>query len=119
MAFDGVLCVLFWMTLSQGAMSLALALPGGIPAPSAAVAPWLRRGRPHRAQRPLRAHLGARPTRPAGVVAPMEFLRLPIVALVGVWLYAEPLQIAVFVGAALILAGNLVGLRAETRRVGR
>ena len=105
MAFDGVLCVLFWMTLSQGAMSLAFALPGGIPAPSAAVAPWLvvvgLTG--------LSAHYSltsALAYAPAGVVAPMEFLRLPIIALVGVWLYAEPLQIAVFVGAALILAGN-------------
>jgi len=41
MRFDSVLCVLFWMTLSQSVMSLFLSLPGGIPAPSAATAPWL------------------------------------------------------------------------------
>jgi len=115
MAFDAVLCVLFWMTLSQGAMSLALALPGGIPLPSAEVAPWLvvvgLTG--------LTAHYSltsALAHAPAGVVAPMEFLRLPVIAFVGAWLYNEPLRLAVFAGAALIIGGNLVGLRAERRR---
>ncbi len=46
----------------------------------------------------------------------MEFLRLPIVAWVGMALYGEPLRVAVFAGAALIIVGNLVGLRAATRR---
>ena len=49
----------------------------------------------------------------------MEFVRLPLIALVGMWLYGEPLRLAVFLGAALIIAGNLVNLRAETRRAPR
>ena len=60
MRHDSVLCVIFWMTLLQGTASLLLSLPGGIPAPTAATAPWLarrRRDRPHRA---LCAHLGPR-----------------------------------------------------------
>jgi drug/metabolite transporter (DMT)-like permease len=116
MRFDSVLCVLFWMTLSQGAMSLLLSLPGGIPAPSAATLPWLVvvgvTG--------LTAHYSltsALGHAPASIVAPMEFLRLPVIALVGMWLYGEPLRLAVFVGAALIITGNLVNLRAEARRV--
>jgi drug/metabolite transporter (DMT)-like permease len=116
MRFDSVLCVLFWMTLSQGAMSLLLSLPGGIPLPSAATAPWLVvvgvTG--------LTAHYSltsALGHAPASIVAPMEFIRLPVIALVGVWLYGEPLRLAVFVGAGLIIAGNLVNLRAEARRV--
>jgi drug/metabolite transporter (DMT)-like permease len=115
MRFDSVLCVLFWMTLSQGLMSLALALPGGIPAPSAATAPWLLvvglTG--------LTAHYSltsALGYAPASIVAPMEFARLPFIALIGAWLYAEPLRLAVFLGAALIIAGNLINLRAERRR---
>ena len=32
------------------------------------------------------------------------------------WVYGEPLQPAIFVGAGLIIAGNLINLRAETRR---
>lgn len=115
MAFDTVLCVLFWMTLSQGLMSLALSLPGGVPLPSPAILPWVvvvgLTG--------LGAHYAltsALRYAPAGVVAPMEFLRLPIIAAVGMWMYGEPLRLAVFIGAAIIVAGNLFSLRAEARR---
>jgi drug/metabolite transporter (DMT)-like permease len=116
MRFDSVLCVLFWMTLSQGAMSLALSLPGGVPAPSANTLPWLVvvgvTG--------LSAHYSltsALGHAPASIVAPMEFIRLPLIAVVGMALYGEPLRLAVFVGAALIITGNFLNLRAETRRV--
>ena len=54
---------------------------------------------------------------PASIVAPMEFVRLPLIALVGMWVYGEPLRLAIFVGAGLIIAGNLINLRTETRRV--
>ena len=47
----------------------------------------------------------------------MEFVRLPLIALVGMWVYCEPFRLAIFVGAGLIIAGNLINLRAETRRV--
>lgn len=113
---DTVLCVIFWMTLLQGLASLVLSLPGGIPAPSAATAPWLLvvglTG--------LTAHYSltsALGHAAASIVAPMEFIRLPLIALVGMWIYGEPLRLAVFLGAALIIAGNLITLRAETRRV--
>ncbi|MCU0910338.1 MAG: DMT family transporter [Rhodobacteraceae bacterium] len=119
MAHDSVLCVLFWMTASQAVMGAALGAPGGIPLPSAAVLPWLLvvgvTG--------LTAHYSltsALSHAPATVVAPMEFLRLPVVAAVGALVYAEPLLASVFVGAAVILAANLVNLtgrrtpRAET-----
>ncbi len=115
MRHDSVLCVIFWMTLLQGLASLVLSLPGGIPAPSAATAPWLLvvglTG--------LSAHYSltsALGYAPASVVAPMEFIRLPLIALVGMWIYGEPLRAAVFLGAGLIVAGNLINLRAETRR---
>ena len=42
----------------------------------------------------------------------MDFARLPIIAVVGMVLYDEALEIAVFVGAALILASNLMNIRA-------
>ncbi len=115
MRHDSVLCVLFWMTLLQGTASLVLSLPGGIPAPSAATLPWLvvvgLTG--------LTAHYSltsALGYAPASIVAPMEFVRLPLIAFVGMWLYHEPLRLAVFAGAALIVTGNLINLRAETRR---
>lgn len=115
MRYDSVLCVLFWMTLSQTAMSLVLSLPGGIPWPSADVLPWIGvvglTG--------LSAHFAltsALSHAPAAVVAPMEFLRLPFFTLVGVWLYGEPLRIAVLAGAALIIGGNLLNLHGERNR---
>jgi drug/metabolite transporter (DMT)-like permease len=52
----------------------------------------------------------------ASVVIPLDFLRVPFIALVGWLLYAEPLDALVFAGAGLILAGIVWNLRAEARR---
>jgi drug/metabolite transporter (DMT)-like permease len=52
----------------------------------------------------------------ATLVVPLDFLRIPLIALVGWWLYGESLDIYVFAGAGLIIAGVLWNLRAETRR---
>ncbi|WP_118132785.1 DMT family transporter [Oceanicella sp. SM1341] len=118
MRHDTVLCVLFWMTLLQGLFGLALALPGGIAVPSQAMLPWVLIV----SVCGLTAHFcltSALQFAPASVVAPMEFLRLPVIALLGMWVYHEPLMAPVFVGAALILAGNVISVRAERRRAGR
>jgi drug/metabolite transporter (DMT)-like permease len=116
MRYDRVLCVLFWMTLLQGSASLVLSLRGGIPLPSADNLVWILivgiTG--------LSAHYAltsALGYAPASIVAPMEFVRLPLIALVGALLYGEDLKVSVFAGAALIIAGNLINLRVETRRV--
>ena len=50
------------------------------------------------------------------VVAPMDFLRLPIIAAVGVLIYGEALELWVFVGGALVLVGNYGNLMAEQRK---
>jgi drug/metabolite transporter (DMT)-like permease len=50
----------------------------------------------------------------ASVVVPMDFLRVPLTALAGWLLYSERLDAFTVLGAALILAGNLVNLRATT-----
>ena len=50
------------------------------------------------------------------VVAPMDFLRLPIIAAVGVLIYGEALELWVFVGGALVLVGNYGNLMAERRK---
>lgn len=52
----------------------------------------------------------------ATIVVPMDFLRLPLIAAVGAILYGEKVEIWVFVGAALILAGNLFSITMEKRR---
>lgn len=51
----------------------------------------------------------------ATFVMPFEFLRLPFVALVGFLLYAEPVELATLLGAALIFSGNYYSLRQEGR----
>jgi len=52
---------------------------------------------------------------PATVVTPIDFARLPVIAVVGMLLYAEPLDPWVFVGAVLIFAGNYYNIRMESR----
>jgi drug/metabolite transporter (DMT)-like permease len=52
------------------------------------------------------------------VVAPMDFIRLPLIAVVGMVLYGEPLELWVLAGGALVLLGNYGNLMAE-RRAGR
>ena len=53
---------------------------------------------------------------PATVVVPMDFLRLPLIALVGFILYNEGLDYFVFIGAMIMLAGNLINIRAEQKK---
>jgi drug/metabolite transporter (DMT)-like permease len=50
----------------------------------------------------------------ASVVVPIDFLRIPLIALVGWWLYGEAVDVYVFAGAGLIIAGVIWNLRAET-----
>ena len=50
----------------------------------------------------------------ATLVVPLDFARLPLIALVGAHFYGEPLDPWVFIGAALILIGIVWNLRAET-----
>ncbi|MFD0463274.1 DMT family transporter [Microvirga aerilata] len=52
----------------------------------------------------------------AMVVVPLDFLRVPLIALVGAVFYGEALEPAVLVGAGIIVAGIVAGLRAEASR---
>jgi drug/metabolite transporter (DMT)-like permease len=51
----------------------------------------------------------------ASLVVPLDFLRIPLIAVVGWWLYGEPLDIFVVAGAGLIILGLLWSLRREAR----
>ena len=55
----------------------------------------------------------------ASVVVPLDFLRIPLIAVIGWWLYGEALDVFVFVGAGLIIAGVLWNLRSEAARPAR
>jgi drug/metabolite transporter (DMT)-like permease len=52
----------------------------------------------------------------ASVVVPLDFLRIPLIAVIGWWLYNERLDIFVFIGAGVIVTGILWNLGSETRR---
>jgi drug/metabolite transporter (DMT)-like permease len=111
MAHDSVLCVLFWMTALQMVFGLLMSAPLGMTWPPAQIWPWVVLT----SITGLTAHYSltsALRLAPAGIVAPMEFLRLPMIAVVGAVFYGEALVIWVLVGALVILAGNLINLTA-------
>jgi len=55
----------------------------------------------------------------AMIVIPMDFLRMPLIAVIGWMFYGEHLDVFVFAGAGLIVAGVLWNLRGEAQRNGR
>jgi len=114
-ATDAVWTILFWMTWMQALFGLICAgIDGDIALPQPESVKWVvivgLCG--------LSAHLSVTSAlrwAPASVVSPMDFVRLPIIAIVGMFVYDEALEPAVFAGAALILAGNLLNIRAGRR----
>ncbi|MDJ0629070.1 MAG: DMT family transporter [Rhodobacter sp.] len=112
---ETITCILFYLTTMQAVFGLITAgFDGAIAWPSPAAWPWLVlvgcAG--------LVAHFcmtKALAIAPATVVMPMDFARLPIIALVGMALYSEPLEWAVLAGAAVIFAANYLNIRGETR----
>lgn len=112
---EPTLSILFYMIVMQLAM-------GAVPAfldwtvPSPAMWPWLLTV----GLTALSAHYcltRALSLADASVVVPMDFLRLPLIALVGALFYEEPLDILVLAGAGLMLLGNWINLSAERRRL--
>jgi drug/metabolite transporter (DMT)-like permease len=49
------------------------------------------------------------------VVIPMDFLRVPLTATAGWLIYSERLDLFTVLGAALILTGNLLNLKPNSR----
>ena len=110
------LLVLFYMTLMQGMMSLALLLLStAVRLPPAGSGPWLVVA----AVTALAAHYSltrALSNADASVVMPMDYLRLPLIMVVAWWLYDESVTVWLLFGAALIIAGNAWGLYLQVRR---
>ncbi len=50
------------------------------------------------------------------VVAPLDFLRLPMIAVIGAMLYSEPLDPWVLAGGGVIVLANLINIWGERRR---
>lgn len=53
---------------------------------------------------------------PATVVAPLDFVRLPIIAIAAMLMYNEAIDVWVFIGAIVIFAGNYLNIWFETRK---
>lgn len=108
--------IMFWLTLMQLVFGVVAAgIDGDVALPDATTAPWLV----VIALGGLLAHYcvtNALSIAPATVVMPIDFARLPTIAIVGMLLYAEPLDIWIFAGAAVIFAGNYLNILAETRK---
>jgi drug/metabolite transporter (DMT)-like permease len=112
---ETITCILFWLTAIQLVIGLIACLwDGDMALPSAAMIPWL-----------LVIGLGgliahfclttALSLAPASVVMPLDFARLPTIAVVGVLLYAEPLEWGVLLGAVLIFGANYLNILTSTR----
>ncbi len=110
-ATDAPLAVLFWMPMIQAPLSLAAAIPDWA-APRLADAPWmllLGVGSSTAHYCMMRAMKVADAT----VVVPVDFARLPLIAVVGAMFYGEPFDPLVLAGAALIFAGTYYSLSRE------
>lgn len=108
------LCILFYMTLMQLPMGMIPSLMDW-KTPSLGSVPWIVLV----GVTAMSAHYcmtRAFKLADATVVVPMDFMRLPLIALVGYLFYSEVIDWPVAVGAAMMLAGNFVNILAEHRK---
>jgi drug/metabolite transporter (DMT)-like permease len=113
-AADSPLAVIFWMSLTQLPLTLVSALPQWVtPQPvDLAWAVVIGSGS-------FIAHYSmtrAMKLGDATLVVPIDFLRLPLIAVIGALFYGEPFDPIVFVGAAVIFGGTYYSLSREARR---
>ena len=110
-ATDSGLAVTFWMSTVQLPITMAAALPVWV-MPRLVDVPWIFAI----GAGSFAAHYTmtrAMKLADATVVIPIDFIRLPLIAVVGALLYAEPFDPLVIVGAAIIFAGTYYSLSRE------
>lgn len=111
-----ITCILFWLTVMQAGFGLITAgYDGDIAIPTMQNVGWLviigLAG--------LGAHYSitrALSLAPAIVVAPFDFLRLPLISVIAFFLYGEVLEWPVLIGAALVFVANLFNIVSELKR---
>jgi drug/metabolite transporter (DMT)-like permease len=112
---QSIICILFWMTVLQLVFGLICAgYDGDIALPTYDTLHWV-----------IIVGLGglfahfcittALSLAPATIVLPVDFTRLPIIALIGMLFYNESLDIWVILGAVIIFGSNYVNIWSETR----
>ena len=113
---QSITCILFWLTLMQLAMGLvATVFTGTITFPEGINIFWIVivgiGG--------LTAHFcitNALALAPAIVVIPLDFMRLPLISVIGFLAYGEAFELPILVGAGVIFIAILFNLRAEKQR---
>jgi drug/metabolite transporter (DMT)-like permease len=103
------LTILFYMTIVQLPLALLPSLARWV-WPSPPLWPWVAMV----AVTALTAHYcltRALQLADASVVVPLDFMRLPLIALIGYFAYREPLDIWVVVGALIVFMGTLLNLK--------
>lgn len=113
---NSILSIMFFLTSLQLVFGLVTAgFDGDIALPTASSLPFLF----FIGCAGLVAHFcltNALAIAPATVVVPLDFARLPVIAIVAMVLYDEPLEVWVFVGAGIIFVGNYLNIWNETRK---
>ncbi len=110
---DSPLAVLFWMSVVQTPLSLLAAIPGWVSPPISHL-PWMILigvGSYTAHYSMTRAFKLADAT----VAVPIDFVRLPLIAVVGALFYNEAFDPMIIVGAAVIFAGTYYSLSRERR----
>jgi drug/metabolite transporter (DMT)-like permease len=110
---DNALAVLFWMSVVQTPISLVAAIPDWV-TPVLADAPWIA-GIGAGAFTAHYCMTQAMRLVDAMVVVPIDFIRLPLIAVVGALAYGEAFDPLVIAGAAIIFAGTYYSLSRERR----
>ena len=113
---QSITCILFWLTLMQLAMGLlATAFIGTITFPEGINITWIVivgvGG--------LTAHFcitNALALAPAIIVVPLDFMRLPLISVIGFLAYGEAFELPILVGAVTIFIAILLNLKAEKQR---
>jgi drug/metabolite transporter (DMT)-like permease len=108
---ESIVSILFWLTLMQLILGLAFSLYDGRTRwPDAGTLPWLALiglcG--------VTAHLcltTALSLAPASAIVPIDFIRLPLIAVIGAIAYGESIDPWIIIGGAIIFCGNWINLR--------
>ena len=116
---QSITCILFWLTLMQLAMGLlATVFVGTITFPEDTNITWIVivgiGG--------LTAHFcitNALALAPAIIVIPLDFMRLPLISVIGFLAYGEAFELPILVGAGVIFIAILLNLKAEQQRQSR
>ena len=113
---ETIACILFWLTFLQAIMGmLAVGIDGQVTWPTAQTLPFLAviglAG--------LLAHFcitNALAIAPATIVVPFDFVRLPVIFVVGWLLYDEMLDVWVALGALVIFGAIYLNVWSQTRK---